>query len=120
MARAWPTPAMGVRRTRTAARLAGPGAGDGAGPLEVRGAVAAGRRVVERGVDGAPVVGGGTVTATVVVVSGTVDSVDVGPVARSRLLRWLVPPHAAATTASTKSTAATRRRTSATVPTMSR
>jgi hypothetical protein len=104
-----------------AARLAGPGAGDGAAPPEARGVVIAGRRVVDRGVDGAAVVDGGTVTATVVVVvSATVDSVDVGPVARSRLLRWLLPPHAAATTASTKRTAATRRRTFATVPTMSR
>src|SRR5438445_537834 len=81
VARGWWTVAIGGGRARTAAGLAAPGPGGGAVLPEPRGAVGAGRRVVGRGVDGAAVVDGGTVTATaVVVVSGTVDSVDVGPV----------------------------------------
>jgi hypothetical protein len=100
-------PATGVRWTRTAARF-GP-AGGGAGAAVERGAVAAGCRAA---VGGVVLAGGGTavVDGVDVVLSAVVDSVGDGPIARSRWLAW-PPPHAAATSARTKSAAASVRRT---------
>jgi hypothetical protein len=84
MARALAIPATGVSRTRTAARfgpLAGAGAPPPVVPLERRGAAVARGAV---GAAAAPVVDGAAATVVVVLGSATVDSVGVGPTARSR------------------------------------
>jgi hypothetical protein len=126
MAKAPAMGATGVSRTWMAARFTPPDPDTPLppplpDPLDPLGAVAAGRRAVDPGVEPAPLVAGGAVAGTVdVVVSGTVDSEGDGPVARSRWSLWPPLPHAAANSARTKRAATSLRRTNETVPTMTR